>query len=427
MPRRSFSTLTFSLFLLTTIPLSAADIVYVHETRGNGGVDTGATPNAGEGLLSWEDDQWRALLEGAGHTIIDHGAYSDLELDESGLETLNSADIVIFSRDTNSGSYNDPLEHEIWTQEVTAPMIIMTPYVLRNNRWDMADGDAILEHDKVNTIGSLEPLDPDHPIFAGALTDGLADVWDEEILGDADSIDFLNLYDEDGMLGYGTVLAIEEEFGIPWIVYWEAESEFYENSINGWTAGGPRLYYSIGSDDDPLTWGEKNTTEAGDRILLNAINWLAGTGMAGDFNGNDTLDVEDINLLTQETASMNGNPSFDLNGDNQVDSGDVSFWIKDLRNSWIGDANVDGEFNSGDFVQVFQAGKFEVDADATWSDGDWTGDGRFNSSDFVAAFQDGGFEQGPRPAVRTVPEPSSGLLSATVGIAIFIYRRRSNA
>ena len=97
--------------------------------------------------------------------------------------------------------------------------------------------------------------------------------------------------------------------------------------------------------------------------------------------------------------------------------------MKDLKNTWFGDSNLDGEFNSSDFVEVFTAGKFELNEDATWSQGDWNGDNRFNSSDFVEAFTDGGFEQGPRPA-QTVPEPTGALLTVVASVGL-LYRKRS--
>ena len=82
-------------------------------------------------------------------------------------------------------------------------------------------------------------------------------------------------------------------------------------------------------------------------------------------------------------------------------------YVHDELNSWLGDSNLDGEFNSSDFVIVFSAGKFETADSATWEQGDWNGDMSFNSSDFVAAFTDGGYENGPRPAINAVPEPTS--------------------
>jgi hypothetical protein len=89
-----------------------------------------------------------------------------------------------------------------------------------------------------------------------------------------------------------------------------------------------------------------------------------------------------------------------------------------------GDANLDGEFNSSDLVEVFQRGKYELDIDAGWAEGDWNGDRRFDSGDMVAAFQDGGYEVGALAAVSAVPEPSCGLLLAIAVIGICQLRKR---
>ncbi|MCA9217459.1 MAG: PEP-CTERM sorting domain-containing protein [Planctomycetales bacterium] len=400
---------------------SAADIVWVHQMRGQDGEGTGAVPDAGQGTLAWEDDQWRALLEGAGHTIIDHDRYDQ----PGGLDVLNSADIVLFSRDTNSGDYNDVEEQEQWTEGVTVPMIILTPYVLRANRWDMVESSGILDPGDDWEAEPLEALVPDHPIFAGALTNGVADIWDEDLLGDGDNIDFLDIFDEDGMVGNGTVLAIESGLDVPWIIYWEEGVEFYDDSVLGFTAAGPRLYYSVGSDDDNYSWGEKNTTAAGDRILLNAIDWMTGTsvGVEGDFNGNGELDLDDINSLTAASAGGTNPSEFDLTGDSKVDSADISNWISDLANSWLGDANLDGEFNSSDFVTVFGAAKYETNQPANWSEGDWNGDGVFSSGDFVTAFAGGGYEVGTRGA-PAVPEPNTVVLLMTSLLLVIGIRRR---
>lgn len=398
-------------FLLT--PAHAADVVWVHQSRGGGG------------SLDWEDDQWRVLLEGAGHNIIEHDAFDALDFEPEGLDVLNSGDIVIFSRDSNSGDYNEPDEQDAWAEGVTNPMIILTPYVIRSNRWDMVDGSGIQETNKDDGIGNLVPVDPDHPLFAGALDEqGTADIWDEDLLGPDDNIDFLNVFDEDGKVGNGTVLAFEPDFELPWIIHWEAGVEYYDDSVLGFTAPADRLYYSVGSDDDPNTWGEKNTTPAGDQILLNAIDWLTGGGgLAGDFDGNGELNAADIDALTAESAAKTNASNFDLTGDGIVDVADVNHWAIDLKNTWIGDANLDGEFNSSDFVNVFSAGLFETNQPATWSTGDWNGDGVFSSGDFVAAFSDGGFEIGPRPQAAAVPEPANLLILALAGLCL-IRRKR---
>ena len=135
------------------------------------------------------------------------------------------------------------------------------------------------------------------------------------------------------------------------------------------------------------------------------------------------LDAADIDDLTGQSASGNNNLTYDLNADNLVDEADVSVWVKDLFKSWIGDADLSGEFNSGDLVVVLSSGTYEADVDSVWSTGDFNGDGRTNSSDLVVALADGGYEQGPRAAVAAVPEPSAGLLLA-MGLAVGCRRLR---
>ena len=98
--------------------------------------------------------------------------------------------------------------------------------------------------------------------------------------------------------------------------------------------------------------------------------------------------------------------------------------MHDVLGTWIGDSNLDGEFNSSDFVNVFTAGKFETGDPATWAEGDWNGDGVFGSGDFVAAFTDGGFELGPRPAAATVPEPTTFALMMISCLGILAIRRK---
>ncbi len=156
---------------------------------------------------------------------------------------------------------------------------------------------------------------------------------------------------------------------------------------------------------------------------------IFGTGvLRGDFNGNGEIDLGDLDNLTLVSAGNTDPLEYDLTGDGKVDGADVTEWIKakDIGYSWIGDANFDGQFNTGDFVQVLGIGKYEQPgASAVWSEGDWNGDGVFGTGDLVAALSDGGYEIGPRTDVAAVPEPSSVLL-IVVGLWAFVgtVRRR---
>jgi len=163
------------------------------------------------------------------------------------------------------------------------------------------------------------------------------------------------------------------------------------------------------------TWGNEI-------FALDNIRIHSGKLLNGDFNSNGSLDVGDLDLLTD--GQISNNKSYDLTGDGQTDFADRQFWVRDLKKTWMGDSDLNGVFNTADFVTVFQEGKFETGTSAQWAQGDWNGDRLFNTSDFVVAFQDGGFEQGPRAAVASVPEPSSALLATTASLVLAQLRRR---
>ena len=137
----------------------------------------------------------------------------------------------------------------------------------------------------------------------------------------------------------------------------------------------------------------------------------------GDINFDGAVDATDVDALTPGP--------FDLNGDFVIDESDRTFWVEEIVSTWFGDSNLDGEFNSGDLVDVFKAAKYELDIDAAWSDGDWNGDRRFDSGDLVVAFKNAGYERGPRAAAHAVPEPSSLLLF--IPIVLAVIRRRLNS
>jgi predicted outer membrane repeat protein len=92
--------------------------------------------------------------------------------------------------------------------------------------------------------------------------------------------------------------------------------------------------------------------------------------------------------------------TFDFSGDGLVDLQDLRLLIEQQLGTSIGDANLDGVFNSSDLVIVFQAGQYEdgIPRNSRWSTGDWNCDREFNSSDMVMAFQAGGYVAAASPA-----------------------------
>ena len=178
--------------------------------------------------------------------------------------------------------------------------------------------------------------------------------------------------------------------------------------------------------DDVAIWDEVLDSDDIKAIAENGVGALLNP-MVGDFNGDGVRDATDIDLLSAAIRTGDDAPAFDLNSDGLVNLADHQYMVVDLIVTWFGDADLNGVFNSSDFVKVFQVGEYEDAAaeNSGWGDGDWNGDAEFNSSDFVVAFQDGGFEMGERAAAQVVPEPH-GLLLLGVGVcwvAVLLRRK----
>lgn len=180
---------------------------------------------------------------------------------------------------------------------------------------------------------------------------------------------------------------------------------------------------------DPDTLESNSSVSWYDAFVFNsftgidvAVGLEISDEVAGDFNGNGQRDADDLDLLA--TGMMTNDLAFDLDGDGDTDIDDRRFWIEDLANTFFGDSDFNGEFNSSDFVAVFVPAKYETGQPATWTEGDWNGDKVFGSSDFVTAFQGQGYESGPREGgLQLVPEPNAVAL-LWMGIVCLVRRKR---
>ena len=152
--------------------------------------------------------------------------------------------------------------------------------------------------------------------------------------------------------------------------------------------------------------------------VLDRVTWYSNRESdegppRGDFNGDFNVDEVDIDLLCAEIRSDGLDDSFDLTGDGAINQADMDELITNILETEFGDSNLDGLFNSGDFVQVFQRGQYEdaVEDNSNWGDGDWNCDGDFSSSDLVVAFQNGGYTSAvPAPSIASQTEVAAALL-----------------
>lgn len=114
----------------------------------------------------------------------------------------------------------------------------------------------------------------------------------------------------------------------------------------------------------------------------------AGYAPNADFNGDNVLDCDDINLLTSVVAAGSFLTSFDLNSDATVDLADVYVWLQVAGNENIGpgrsylpgDANLDRVVDVSDF-NIWNTNRFESTTD--WCLGNFNADNTVDVSDFI--------------------------------------------
>ena len=160
-----------------------------------------------------------------------------------------------------------------------------------------------------------------------------------------------------------------------------------------------------------------------DPLLVDGADTFAFGGQthpSGIEHPDHAIDFDEVAVVRLLGAA---DPAARLDDGTLTDPAARADYVHDVLGTWLGDADLDGQFNSSDLVTVFTAGKYESGDAAVWAEGDWNGDSTFGSGDLVVAFTDGGYEAGPRPAMAAVPEPSSCILLA-LGMLLVLKRRR---
>ena len=147
-------------------------------------------------------------------------------------------------------------------------------------------------------------------------------------------------------------------------------------------------------------------------------------GVDADFNDDGLFDCQDIDALVAEIVSGNHSAAFDLTNDGLVDGGDQVQWLADaasgngLSSSYrLGDANLDGSVDVGDF-NVWNNNKFT--STAAWCSGDFNHDGSVDVGDFNIWNNNKFTSSG----TQAVPEPSTAVLLCGI-LIVFLGVRRS--
>ncbi len=228
-----------ALAFLATPLVQGATIVWVSDNKG-----------------SDNDQAWIDLLVAQGYTVsLDFRNAEGRTLDAGKIAALNAADLIIISRDTDSGNYDDGDEPTQWNA-ITTPIIMQIGHIARSNRWRWLD-----TTDETTATPTLEAVLPDHPIFEGVT------------LAANNRIDILTQgasFAETADPGNGTLIAKSDAY--VWIVEWQAGQEYYAGS--GQTAAGRRMLFISGTNGG--TDGVYNLNADGEMIFLKAVKYMLG-------------------------------------------------------------------------------------------------------------------------------------------------------
>ncbi len=219
------------------------------------------------------DDQAAAdFLVSLGHTvdyqIASFGNGYWRTLDDDKIAALNAADLVIVSRNSNSGDYaNDATEIARWNG-VSAPLIQMTPYITRSNRWVWYGNDSLSEDGGTPT---LVAVDPHHPIFGGVelAADFSVDIYDQSV--GSGTVSFPGGVD----VGNGRLLAKTLTGERTIVAEWDAGEPFYAGGAQ--TPAGKRMIFCAGTrEGEGFGRGEFNLNEQGKILFANAVEYMVG-------------------------------------------------------------------------------------------------------------------------------------------------------
>ena len=209
-----------------------------------------------------DDQAWVAMLEAQGYTVDYTPGWEDLDDDK--IAALNAADLIIISRCSNSGDYDDDATEISQWNSLTTPILQSSTHLIRNSRWLWFDTATLPTLSDVVVDISV----PSHPIFSGVsspvqITDG--------VVGPSSFVDITGIG-----TGNGTLLAKVTDAETAWIVEWEEGVEYYPGS--GQIAGGPRMFFAAGTQETApdIGRGEYNLTPEGEKVFLNAVRYMIG-------------------------------------------------------------------------------------------------------------------------------------------------------
>ena len=142
------------------------------------------------------------------------------------------------------------------------------------------------------------------------------------------------------------------------------------------------------------------------------------TDVLGDLNYSGTLDGGDFNILRQNIELGSTHERLDINGDNQVDFTDMSYWDDELFGLRAGDVNRDGLVNFPDFLVLSE----NFGQPGAWEQGDFDGNGTVGFPDFLVLSEN--FGGAANASAASVPEPTAASIALLGLLGLIGFRKR---
>ncbi len=222
--------------------------------------------------IDW-DQPFVDVLEANGYEVQrENDTMTGTAFTEEQLAVLEDCDLVIVSRSTSSGNYNNPTD---WNS-LMKPLICTSCYLSRLSRWKWSNSDALLG-DGNSGCPAFHAENPDHPIFSGVTLDenGNVAALDGTIGSGNTSLANWKEY------GEAELIATVADTGTIAIVYWAQDVDFFPDGDQ--FAAGPRLLFQCGSRESTLSpvdpaagQGMYNLTPEGEKMFLNAVAFMLG-------------------------------------------------------------------------------------------------------------------------------------------------------
>ncbi|MBN2167050.1 MAG: T9SS type A sorting domain-containing protein [Marinilabiliaceae bacterium] len=265
--RKNFYTLLVALTLICTSAFAQINVLYVHEN-------------------SYDQEVMDAITAKGGYTVTPLLKEEATPLSADDLSTLNAAQVVIIGRSINSAR----CPHDVMDQ-VTAPMIYTSPFIVRGDRAGMVTATSASNEISDGAVVQAVISDASNPVFNG-VSAGTIDWW----------------------TGYYSILGAEIGTTNATLMVKTADERvllsMYDANVpfqtGGRTPAGPRAYIGNGQDNTGETYF--SFTDNAKIIFFNLINEMAAKATSVS-----------TSKVVEEVLAIGGNGKIVVNGEQTIE------------------------------------------------------------------------------------------------------------